>query len=218
MYGPESLRPIAFGRQALHAFRLEFEHPADGRRWRSRRRSARPRGPPRAAPPQGVDSQGQPLPLSGVRACATARSVLLSPPVCSRLDLAVLATAQIAPAAATAGEAAGPRTAAAATEIPGRIELRQGRRLPAQERQAGLRLEGGGIRGLRGRRAAEGRNLRARCRPAGGTAERARRGELPAGVAAGGRKSPESGVRHLPRYAARDGRQRARGSTSRSFG
>jgi len=31
VYGPESLRPIAFGRQALHAYRLEFEHPADGR-------------------------------------------------------------------------------------------------------------------------------------------------------------------------------------------
>jgi 23S rRNA pseudouridine1911/1915/1917 synthase len=31
VYGPASLRPIAFGRQALHAFRLEFEHPADGR-------------------------------------------------------------------------------------------------------------------------------------------------------------------------------------------
>ena len=31
VYGPDSLRPIAFGRQALHAYRLEFEHPADGR-------------------------------------------------------------------------------------------------------------------------------------------------------------------------------------------
>ena len=31
VYGPESLRPIAFGRQALHAYRLEFEHPTDGR-------------------------------------------------------------------------------------------------------------------------------------------------------------------------------------------
>ena len=31
VYGPDSLRPIAFGRQALHAYRLEFTHPADGR-------------------------------------------------------------------------------------------------------------------------------------------------------------------------------------------
>jgi 23S rRNA pseudouridine1911/1915/1917 synthase len=31
VYGPESLRPIAFSRQALHAYRLAFEHPRDGR-------------------------------------------------------------------------------------------------------------------------------------------------------------------------------------------
>ena len=30
-FGPESLRPIAFKRQALHAYRLELEHPADNR-------------------------------------------------------------------------------------------------------------------------------------------------------------------------------------------
>jgi 23S rRNA pseudouridine1911/1915/1917 synthase len=30
-YGPDSLRPIDFGRQALHAYRLAFRHPADGR-------------------------------------------------------------------------------------------------------------------------------------------------------------------------------------------
>jgi 23S rRNA-/tRNA-specific pseudouridylate synthase len=30
-YGPEVLRPIAFERQALHAHRLAFRHPADGR-------------------------------------------------------------------------------------------------------------------------------------------------------------------------------------------
>jgi 23S rRNA pseudouridine1911/1915/1917 synthase len=30
-YGPDVLRPIAFPRQALHAFRLGFRHPADGR-------------------------------------------------------------------------------------------------------------------------------------------------------------------------------------------
>jgi 23S rRNA pseudouridine1911/1915/1917 synthase len=30
VYGPDSLRTIAFGRQALHAYRLGFEHPADG--------------------------------------------------------------------------------------------------------------------------------------------------------------------------------------------
>jgi RluA family pseudouridine synthase len=30
-YGPDSLRPIAFKRQALHAYRLELEHPADNR-------------------------------------------------------------------------------------------------------------------------------------------------------------------------------------------
>jgi 23S rRNA pseudouridine1911/1915/1917 synthase len=31
VYGPEALRPIAFGRQALHAYRLELAHPTDGR-------------------------------------------------------------------------------------------------------------------------------------------------------------------------------------------
>jgi 23S rRNA pseudouridine1911/1915/1917 synthase len=31
VYGPNELRPIAFGRQALHAWRLELGHPADGR-------------------------------------------------------------------------------------------------------------------------------------------------------------------------------------------
>lgn len=31
VYGPETLRPIPFGRQALHAFRLGFDHPSDGR-------------------------------------------------------------------------------------------------------------------------------------------------------------------------------------------
>jgi 23S rRNA pseudouridine1911/1915/1917 synthase len=31
VYGPDTLRPIAFGRQALHASRLTFLHPADGR-------------------------------------------------------------------------------------------------------------------------------------------------------------------------------------------
>jgi 23S rRNA pseudouridine1911/1915/1917 synthase len=30
IYGPDELRPIAFGRQALHAFRLGFEHPVMG--------------------------------------------------------------------------------------------------------------------------------------------------------------------------------------------
>jgi 23S rRNA pseudouridine1911/1915/1917 synthase len=30
VYGPDSLRPIAFGRQALHALRLSFRHPIDG--------------------------------------------------------------------------------------------------------------------------------------------------------------------------------------------
>src|SRR5438270_4285715 len=30
-YGPEALRSIAFPRQALHAYRLAFTHPADGR-------------------------------------------------------------------------------------------------------------------------------------------------------------------------------------------
>jgi len=33
-YGPDTLRPIAFPRQALHAFRLAFAHPADGRELR----------------------------------------------------------------------------------------------------------------------------------------------------------------------------------------
>jgi 23S rRNA pseudouridine1911/1915/1917 synthase len=32
VYGPDELRPIAFGRQALHAHRLAFLHPGDGRR------------------------------------------------------------------------------------------------------------------------------------------------------------------------------------------
>src|SRR5262245_5496398 len=31
VYGPDTLRPIAFPRQALHACRLAFRHPADGR-------------------------------------------------------------------------------------------------------------------------------------------------------------------------------------------
>jgi 23S rRNA pseudouridine1911/1915/1917 synthase len=31
VYGPEALRPIAFERQALHARRLTFRHPGDGR-------------------------------------------------------------------------------------------------------------------------------------------------------------------------------------------
>lgn len=31
VYGPDVLRPIPFGRQALHAWRLRFRHPADGR-------------------------------------------------------------------------------------------------------------------------------------------------------------------------------------------
>jgi len=29
VYGPDTLRPIAFPRQALHAHRLAFRHPAD---------------------------------------------------------------------------------------------------------------------------------------------------------------------------------------------
>jgi 23S rRNA pseudouridine1911/1915/1917 synthase len=31
VYGPESMRPIAFPRQALHAYRLAFRHPVDQR-------------------------------------------------------------------------------------------------------------------------------------------------------------------------------------------
>jgi len=31
VYGPEVLRPIPFGRQALHAYQLGFTHPVDGR-------------------------------------------------------------------------------------------------------------------------------------------------------------------------------------------
>jgi 23S rRNA pseudouridine1911/1915/1917 synthase len=30
-YGPDTLRPIQFERQALHAYRLAFNHPIDGR-------------------------------------------------------------------------------------------------------------------------------------------------------------------------------------------
>jgi 23S rRNA pseudouridine1911/1915/1917 synthase len=33
-FGPGHLRPIAFGRQALHAYRLAFAHPSDGREMR----------------------------------------------------------------------------------------------------------------------------------------------------------------------------------------
>ncbi len=33
-YGPEQLRPVRFGRQALHASRLTFAHPTDGREMR----------------------------------------------------------------------------------------------------------------------------------------------------------------------------------------
>ena len=32
VFGPDELRPLAFPRQALHAYRLAFRHPADGRR------------------------------------------------------------------------------------------------------------------------------------------------------------------------------------------
>jgi 23S rRNA pseudouridine1911/1915/1917 synthase len=31
IYGPERLRPVPFERQALHAYRLAFRHPTDGR-------------------------------------------------------------------------------------------------------------------------------------------------------------------------------------------
>ena len=31
VYGPDALRPIPFGRQALHAYRLSFRHPVDDR-------------------------------------------------------------------------------------------------------------------------------------------------------------------------------------------
>jgi 23S rRNA pseudouridine1911/1915/1917 synthase len=31
VYGPDALRPIGFPRQALHAYRLAFRHPVDGR-------------------------------------------------------------------------------------------------------------------------------------------------------------------------------------------
>jgi 23S rRNA pseudouridine1911/1915/1917 synthase len=34
VYGPDDLRPIAFPRQALHALRLTFRHPTDGREMR----------------------------------------------------------------------------------------------------------------------------------------------------------------------------------------
>lgn len=34
VYGPDALRPIAFPRQALHAYRLAFQHPVDGREMR----------------------------------------------------------------------------------------------------------------------------------------------------------------------------------------
>jgi 23S rRNA pseudouridine1911/1915/1917 synthase len=31
VYGPDDLRPVPFPRQALHAWRLSFDHPVDGR-------------------------------------------------------------------------------------------------------------------------------------------------------------------------------------------
>jgi 23S rRNA pseudouridine1911/1915/1917 synthase len=31
VFGPDSLRPVRFPRHALHAWRLTFRHPADGR-------------------------------------------------------------------------------------------------------------------------------------------------------------------------------------------
>jgi 23S rRNA pseudouridine1911/1915/1917 synthase len=34
VYGPEQLRPLEFPRQALHAYRLAFRHPSDGRELR----------------------------------------------------------------------------------------------------------------------------------------------------------------------------------------
>jgi 23S rRNA pseudouridine1911/1915/1917 synthase len=34
VYGPDALRPIQFERQALHAYRLAFEHPVSGKRLR----------------------------------------------------------------------------------------------------------------------------------------------------------------------------------------
>jgi 23S rRNA pseudouridine1911/1915/1917 synthase len=34
VFGPDALRPIAFPRQALHAYRLVFRHPVDGRAMR----------------------------------------------------------------------------------------------------------------------------------------------------------------------------------------
>jgi 23S rRNA pseudouridine1911/1915/1917 synthase len=34
VFGPETLRPIPFPRQALHAWRLAFRHPVDGREMR----------------------------------------------------------------------------------------------------------------------------------------------------------------------------------------
>jgi len=34
VFGPDTLRPVPFPRQALHAYRLMFDHPADGREMR----------------------------------------------------------------------------------------------------------------------------------------------------------------------------------------
>jgi 23S rRNA pseudouridine1911/1915/1917 synthase len=34
VYGPDALRPVAFPRQALHAYRLAFRHPVDSREMR----------------------------------------------------------------------------------------------------------------------------------------------------------------------------------------
>ena len=118
--GPDSLRTIAFPRQALHAYRLEIEHPSDRRgtelRSRSTRRFRRPSGEARPLQgaarsiirPTGVDSQGQPCPASRESACSTARIRRL-------VTTSVLVGACAAPAAAQAPSQQGSQTAQPAT-------------------------------------------------------------------------------------------------------
>ena len=98
VFGPDDLRPIAFGRQALHAFRLEFDHPTTAGRWRSKR-LYRPTSMIcsrlRLSAGKwlfGVDSGPASAPCQECRACETARFVaFVTIPVCSRCIVAGLA-------------------------------------------------------------------------------------------------------------------------------
>ena len=96
VYGTEALRPIPFGRQALHAYRIGFVHPLEDR-------DVQIEVPPPAdfqdllqpaASSAGVSLKpirvntlraSQPPPSTGARPCLTARPAASSPRVCLRL-------------------------------------------------------------------------------------------------------------------------------------